>query len=179
MKKKDNGSYKKYIKIIKRCRCCNSDKIVQLFSLGDIALSNFSKKCKKFIAPLQLILCKNCFLVQLKHTVDRNLLYKNYWYRSGINYKMRKELKDIAETAEKLVNLKKTENVLDIGCNDGTLLSSYKLSKNLYGIDPATNIVKEAKQKDLFVEEGFFNYEIIKKKFGRIKFKIISNSNVL
>jgi SAM-dependent methyltransferase len=68
-------------------------------------------------------------------------MYQNYWYRSGTNETMRKALADIATKSELLIHLKENDSVLDIGCNDGTLLAAYN-NGYIYkiGFDPAENL---------------------------------------
>ena len=56
-------------------------------------------------------------------TADQDKLYRNYWYRSGTNKTMTDQLKEIVDIVPKWVDLKTNDVVLDIGCNDGTLLS--------------------------------------------------------
>jgi NDP-4-keto-2,6-dideoxyhexose 3-C-methyltransferase len=125
------------------CRVCDSA-LHEVFSLGEQYVSNFLSPqqpdgCK---APLDLLLCRGCKLLQLRHTVPSDSMFKNYWYRSGTNETMRNALANIAHTAERLTNLQEGDAVLDIGCNDGTLLASYKTPK-IYkiGFDPAENLV--------------------------------------
>jgi NDP-4-keto-2,6-dideoxyhexose 3-C-methyltransferase len=113
------------------------------FSLGEIYVSNFPRPDESdgLKAPLDMALCRGCGLLQLRHTVKPELLYRNYWYRSGTNSTMRLALADIAGKAETLLPLQTGDTVLDIGCNDGTLLASYKTS-GIYrvGYDPAENL---------------------------------------
>jgi len=68
-------------------------------------------------------------------------MYANYWYRSGTNQTMTEALADIANKAEVLMRLTHGDAVLDIGCNDGTLLASYR-TQGVFkvGIDPAQNL---------------------------------------
>ena len=81
--------------------------------------------------PLELVRCdpgldeRACGLVQLRHSVPPKVLYQSYWYRSGVNQTMRDNLAAITEVAEKAAGLKPGDLVVDIGCNDGTLLKSY------------------------------------------------------
>lgn len=77
-----------------------------------------------------------CGLLQLAHTFPTEILYANYWYRSGVNETMRNHLKGIAASALSLVS-KDRLRVVDIGCNDGTLLYSYPESFERIGIDPS------------------------------------------
>src|ERR1700677_5193665 len=84
------------------------------------------------------MLCRQCGLLQLRHTVPGQSMYQNYWYRSGTNQTMRTALADVANTGEQLMNLTAGDAVLDIGCNDGTLLSSYRTEGIfLRRVDPA------------------------------------------
>ena len=74
--------------------------------------------------------CKNCELLQLSHIAPQELMYKRfYWYRSGVTKTMQDGLKDIYKAALANTNLSKDDVILDIGANDGTLLSF--LIKNL------------------------------------------------
>ena len=59
-------------------------------------------------SPMEAVLCGNeeCSLVQLRHTVNPDLLYRQFWYKSGINQTMRNALKDVTESAQKMVDLK-------------------------------------------------------------------------
>jgi NDP-4-keto-2,6-dideoxyhexose 3-C-methyltransferase len=92
--------------------------------------------------PTELVRCdvtKNengCGLLQLAHSFPPEILYANYWYRSGTNATMRDHLRGVVESALKLVAETKPV-VLDIGCNDGTLLSYYPAGSTLYGVDPS------------------------------------------
>lgn len=124
------------------CRVC-AGALVPVLSLGEHYVSDFVAPDAPdgLRAPLELMLCRRCHLLQLKHTVPAEALYRNYWYRSGTNKTMRDALADIANTAERLIHLGAGEAVLDIGCNDGTLLASYKTGGVFkIGFDPAENL---------------------------------------
>ena len=88
---------------IKECRICKNRNLKIIIDLksqyiqGSFIKKNYPKPYSKKI-PLKLALCKKCFLVQLLHTTNKEILYKNYWYSSGINQTMKTHLK-------KLVNL--------------------------------------------------------------------------
>lgn len=130
------------MKIWNTCRVCNGS-VEPILLLGDQYVSSFLDPGQPdgLKAPLELVLCSRCRLVQLKHTVPADAMYKNYWYRSGTNQTMRTALADIANRAEELMHLKAADVVLDIGCNDGTLLDSYQ-TPGIYkiGFDPAENL---------------------------------------
>ncbi len=67
-----------------------------------------------------------CGLIQTKHTVPGSILYSSYWYRSGVNRTMTENLHGIARGVEAIVPLEAGDLVVDIGCNDGTLLDGYQ-----------------------------------------------------
>jgi NDP-4-keto-2,6-dideoxyhexose 3-C-methyltransferase len=140
------------------CRVCDAA-LHPIFSLGEHYVSDFvlPDEPDGTRAPLDLVLCERCRLLQLKHTVDPGLMYRNYWYRSGTNKTMRDALADIANKAETLIHLEPEDSVLDIGCNDGTLLSAYRTS-GIYriGVDPAENLALYSRKVADKVVVGFF-----------------------
>ena len=146
---------------IKECRICKNRKLKIIIDLnsqyiqGSFIKKNYPKPYLKKI-PLQLVLCQKCSLVQLLHTTNKEILYKNYWYESGINKTMRTHLKDLISN---LCTLKKHEikkiKVLDIGCNDGTLLNFYPKTVEKFGIDPS-QITKKIDRKKIKVIKDFF-----------------------
>ena len=137
-------------KTIKRCRVCGNTHLEPVIDLGMQYLQgSFAKEgmrpppMRKL--PLELVRCdaakeeNACGLLQLAHTFPPEILYANYWYRSGTNHTMRAHLKDIAEEGMRLRDGKPgtAARVLDIGCNDGTLLAAYPGSYVKFGVDPS------------------------------------------
>ena len=86
-------------KIVKRCLLCKNKKITEVFSLGNLFVSNFvdKKYVKKGIkAPLKLLYCHKCSLIQLSHIAPQEIMYKRfYWYRSGVTKIMKQGLHNI------------------------------------------------------------------------------------
>lgn len=140
------------------CRVCDGG-LRDILSLGSHHVSDFVLPGQPDgqRAPLDLVLCTTCHLLQLRHTVPGDLLYRNYWYRSGTNATMRNALADIAEKAEALTHLVPGDAVLDIGCNDGTLLAAYR-TPNLFktGFDPARNLSEYSRKVADHVVVGYF-----------------------
>jgi SAM-dependent methyltransferase len=126
----------------KQCLACGSDELITSLDLGMQPLANnlthIPNDQDRY--PLAVNLCKSCYHLQLTHTVDPTIIYSNYLYVSGTS----QTLKDYSEWFAGYVNEtcnKVTNNVLDIGCNDGTQLNYFKkLEYNTFGIDPAKNI---------------------------------------
>jgi NDP-4-keto-2,6-dideoxyhexose 3-C-methyltransferase len=124
------------------CRVCDGS-LEPVLDLGEHYVSDFIPPGAPdgTKAPLELVICRRCRLLQLKHTVPGETMYRNYWYRSGTNQTMRTALADIANKAETLIHLREGDSVVDIGCNDGTLLACYKTGGiRKIGFDPAENL---------------------------------------
>jgi SAM-dependent methyltransferase len=155
-------------------------------SLGDQFLSGAFAKPEgappvQRRVPLDLVRCdptldeRACGLVQMRHSVPPKVLYASYWYRSGVNQTMRDNLAGIAQMAEKMAGLQQGDLVLDIGCNDGTLLKSYRTSgiKRL-GIDPS-NVVAHARAAGLEVVNDFFSAAALRSAYPTQKPKVITS----
>lgn len=162
---------------IKECRSCGSDSFFPILSLGNQYVTNFinSKDEQGEMIPLELVLCGNCNLLQLKHNTPPQLTWNDqYWYKSGISSTIKADLKDISEKGKKIKELEKGDIVVDIGCNDGTLLDFYNNSIKRVGFEPCKNVAEEAKSKGHYVINNFFNAKDFKDRFGNEKAKIIT-----
>ena len=136
------------------CRVCGSRALSRVINLGEQYLQGSFLKVGKEVPPLRRISCtlvrcdpsrdeKACGLLQMEHSVPPEILYSAYWYRSGTNRTMREHLKGIAGEALAMSGLAKPV-VLDIGCNDGTLLNSYPAAARRIGIDPSDVALESA-----------------------------------
>ena len=155
-------------KKIKHCLLCKNKYLKNIFSLGNFFVSNFvgKDKIKKGIkAPLNLLHCKRCSLIQLSHIAPQEIMYKRfYWYRSGVTKTMKDGLHNLYKESLKYVKLKKNDVVLDIGANDGTLLGFYKDKKIVtIGCEPAENLKKYLKKKCDYVINDFWNKKNLNK----------------
>lgn len=166
---------------IRCCRSCGSCELKFVMSLGEQFVSTFAEilPADSLKVPLELVFCDRraggCGLVQLKHTVPPDLLYHQYWYRSGMNKTMMKALTDITEQVERRISLKPQDLVLDIGCNDGTLLRSYsQISLIKVGFEPSANLLPLAKQGTGTIINDFFSLSSFQKEFPGKKAKVIT-----
>jgi len=142
----------------RHCRMCGGV-LMPILDLGELYISNFINPIDSVSkSPLVIAGCKKCGLVQLKHTVNLDSMYKkHYWYRSGLNRSMVKDLEDVVRSAENLIELKHGDTVIDIGCSDGTLLSLYKnQGLNKIGFDPAPNLINMASSKCTYFINDYF-----------------------
>lgn len=114
-----------------------------------------------------------CGLLQMKHSVPPQILYAAYWYRSGTNNTMRQHLQGIAEGAVSLW-AKPQATVLDIGCNDGTLLKNYPASFIKYGVDPS-DVAQEVEGENLQVVQDIFPSTQLMRLVGDSKIDLITS----
>lgn len=147
---------------IECCRVCGATNLPVVFDLGNLAISDFLDGAEVIRSPLTLVVCDvaagGCSFVQLAHrAVDRDVLYREYWYRSGVNEAMRAALADVTAGAEAMVGLTTGDVVLDIGANDGTLLRTYAREGVVrVGFEPAGNLLDEARTgTDLIIPDYF------------------------
>mgnify|MGYP001354722845 CR=1 FL=1 len=155
-------------KRIKYCLLCKNKKIKKIFSLGNLFVSNFVKKkdIKKGIkAPLKLLYCNNCSLIQLSHIAPQEIMYKRfYWYRSGVTKTMNLGLQNIFKESLKHIKMNTNDVVLDIGANDGTLLSYYRKKKFItIGCEPAKNLQRFLKKNCNFIINDFWSRKSLAK----------------
>jgi NDP-4-keto-2,6-dideoxyhexose 3-C-methyltransferase len=153
------------VKACTACRSCGSSRLESVLDLGNPYVSNFadcpdSDRWPR--VPLDLLLCRDCSLAQLRHTTPGEWLYSHYWYKSGISATMRAALADISDKAAHFAGLGKGDSVLDIGCNDGTLLRSYAVEGiRRVGFEPAENLACEAAVGTDRIVPDFFTARLV------------------
>jgi SAM-dependent methyltransferase len=152
------------------CRVCGSASLKKVIDLGPQYLQGSFVKPGKEMPSTRKIDCtlvrcnpeedeNACGLLQMEHSVPSEILYAAYWYRSGTNNTMRNHLKDIVDSVANTIPNIKHPLVLDIGCNDGTLLGYYPKNFIKYGCDPS-DVAQEVKEatvvQDIFPSEELF-----------------------
>ena len=153
------------------CRVCKSPALTRVIDLGEQYLQGSFVEPNRPLPPMRklptaLVRCdptrdeNACGLLQTEHTVPPEVLYSVYWYRSGTNATMRNHLAGIAQETTALL-ARPAARVLDIGCNDGTLLSNYPKDFIKIGVDPSDVAGEIAADvtvvRDLFPSQELFN----------------------
>lgn len=158
----------------KRCRLCDGP-LRMVGSLGEHFITNFvpiDRAGEEFPrAPLTLMRCVLCSLVQLRNSVNPDVLYKGlYWYRSGMNKTMTDHLHALAQEAEREARLVPGDYVVDIGCNDGTFFDGFT-TKGLkrIGFEPGPNTGAIAVEKGYTVVQDFFDAKYWPPEYPRAK----------
>lgn len=153
------------------CRVCKSSALTPVIDLGDQYLQGSFIEPNRPLPPLRklptsVVRCdpqrdeKACGLLQMEYTVPPQVLYSVYWYRSGTNTTMRNHLAGIAQEAAALLD-RPEASVLDIGCNDGTLLGAYPRNFAKFGIDPS-DVAQEIGAEVTVVHDLFPSQELFK-----------------
>ena len=146
------------------CRVCGAN-VKKVIDFGIIHINDFplDPESSPGKAPLVLDQCVECDLVQLRHTVNPKILYgEHYWYESGLNKKLTDNLIDIAEYVNEHTD--KDDIVLDIGANDGTLLSAVSNDRHRIGCEPAPNLIKKLKKNCDEVINVMWHHDMMKGK---------------
>ncbi len=162
----------------KNCFSCGEISLQSIYDFGDLPLVNnyysLDEITKEEKFPLNLLVCKICFLVQLSFFPDPKKIYSTYHHVSGASKGNVDHLNEVAKFVKILGNNK--DSILEIGSNDNTLVN--KLSNfgfKCVAIDPAENINKNLKN----TITDFFDYDLAKKLFTENKtFDIILGLNV-
>lgn len=127
------------------CFICGEKKLYKFLDLGyhppsDAFLRAEDLKKPEVTYPLELCLCESCYLVQLNYAVDPEKLFCNYVYNTAVNNSLKKSFEILVNNLVKRFNLSETDLAIDIGSNDGTLLSYYIPHKvKILGIDPSSS----------------------------------------
>src|SRR3989344_3835918 len=172
------------MKINTQCRMCKSERLNQFFDLGETALANsflskeaLDKPEPKY--PLKVFFCEDCGLSQLIHVVEPEVLFRDYIYFSSGMPALPEHFREYAEEAVNNFTSSKDDLIVEIGSNDGLLLSAIKnIGAKVLGVDPAENIAKVANERGVETLPEFFSEKLageIAAKYGKAKVMIGNN----
>lgn len=161
---------------------CDDSILIKCVDLGAIPLvNNFKSTFQPKKYPLSMGVCKKCKLFQIQQNIKPELLFRNYAHISAGSVSNINHIKQVFKKICKIKNIKKTSKILEIGCNDGTLLKiAKKKTKNVVGVDPAKNLMSKIKDNYLELIPDFFNKkngEYLLSKYK--KFDVIVALNVI
>lgn len=145
------------------CIVCGQQAVERFLDLGSTALANkfltkeeLSKPEAKY--PLRVGFCHTCGHVQLTEEVPPSAMFEDYLYVSSASDTLKSHLFDLSDIVVKRQNLGAKDLVIDIGCNDGTLLNGFKRhGVKTLGVDPAQNLADLTKNNGIERYVGFFN----------------------
>lgn len=168
---------------IDKCPITGNDKSIIYLDLGLMPLVNNlnntkeeSLNCPKY--PLAVQLFEQSGLSSLTTEIESNILYQHYLYKSGISQPYIDHCKEMFKFVNTYLQLKETDNILDIGGNDGTLLKTFLEEKpylKVLNIDASENLTKEAEENGIPSINTYWGAELAKKL--NKKFKLITTTN--
>lgn len=170
-------------KEINSCRICDNTDLVDVFALGDQALTGVFPRVgggEVPSGPVDLVMCAgedSCGLVQLRQSYEPSIMYgDNYGYRSGLNKSMEQHLQRKVASILKRKILKKGDLVIDIGSNDGTTLRAYPQEEyQLVGVDPTGNKFKTFYPNGVVLLADFFSSQLLRRHSITKKAKVITS----
>jgi 2-polyprenyl-3-methyl-5-hydroxy-6-metoxy-1,4-benzoquinol methylase len=129
--------------------------------------------------PLEVVMCEECKHFQLRHIVNPKRLFSDYIYRSGTSTFFQAHFESLANRIVKMLESERPK-ILEVGSNDGLLLSSLKeRGIEAVGIEPSKVLVEECNSQGLKVIHGFLNAEIVEKAKAQWgAFDIVVGNNV-
>ena len=151
------------------CRLCGGKDLASVLKLtptppANAFVDNIALDTEQACFPLDVFFCSTCFHVQLLDVVDPGLLFENYVYVSGTSPAFVKHFSDYANAVTSRFGPAPGSLAVDIGSNDGTLLSAFKsLGMEVLGVDPAKDIAAKATEAGIETIADFFSPVLAKK----------------
>ena len=171
-------------KIVEKCQVCANENLEPILFLGYLPPVNQMHAVRERpheqpSYPAQILYCGECHLVQLGLVVNPKILFPaEYPYTSSTTKILRDNFAELYRECRSMINLGKEDLVVDIGSNDGNLLSNFKDNHKVLGITPE-EIGKIAIEKGTPTIIDYFSRETVQKirnQYG--KAKIITATNV-
>jgi SAM-dependent methyltransferase len=149
------------------CRACGNADLVEVLAFGDMPLSDgllteSQLKERELRFPLIVLFCPACSLVQIRETVDPEILFgADYPYFSSFSDAWLRHCRDNTLELMETRRLGPSSLVIEIASNDGYLLRNYvERGIPALGIDPAPGPAAAARQAGIDVREAFFGREL-------------------
>jgi len=153
---------------VEQCQICGSDRLEAVLSLGYmppvnqmVPIGQVPRQQPWF--PTELLHCRQCELVQLGLAVDPVIIFPpEYPYTSGTTKLLRDNFADLYAESSRMLGLKADDLIVDIGSNDGTLISNFqKGGHRILGIEP-TDVSKIANDRGIPTIQRYFGLDTAK-----------------
>jgi 2-polyprenyl-3-methyl-5-hydroxy-6-metoxy-1,4-benzoquinol methylase len=164
------------------CRCCGNEDLKQWLSLPQSPIANaLYSEPNNDRHSLDINYCSNCGHMQLDSAPEPEGIFLDYRYRSGISTTFRNHFDAYANFIfSKIFDYKSNVNVLEIGSNDGYLLSKLKeKGYTVLGIEPSKFLEQDHIEKEIPLIQNFFTTELVSSKNLSNTFDLVLANNVL
>jgi SAM-dependent methyltransferase len=146
-----------------QCRSCGEPHLDLIISFGettlaDALLSESQLNQPEYTAPLDLVFCPTCGLVQITVSVPPEILFcQDYPYFSSVSQSLLRHFGESAEHIMQTRQLGSQSLVIEAASNDGYMLKNF-LTKGIrvLGIDPASGPATAAQQAGVPTRCTFF-----------------------
>ena len=136
------------------CEVCGNGSLISVLDLGfhpmcdDLIPINESRVCNKY--PIKIYFCEECCTAHQRFQIPKNVLFpESYHYRAHLTPSVLSGMRDLVGSFEQRFGPIDGKIVLDIGCNDGSLLDIfYSKGCSVIGIEP-TSAALDSKHKIL------------------------------
>jgi hypothetical protein len=159
---------------ITKCQCCRAEGLASVLFVGYLPPVNTMPRADCPLDeqpgyPLELVICPQCSLGQINFVVSPNILFPpDYPYTTGTTRILRENFSELAAEVTTCLGLKPDQLVVDIGSNDGTLLSNFRQRHHpVLGIEP-TDKSKLANDAGIRSWNCFFNDETARRVVGEL-----------
>lgn len=147
------------------CRSCQSDRMRRIVDLGATPLANAllrpgPDKVAEKRYPLDLVVCQDCWLVQITETVPPDDLFSHYLYFSSFSDTAIENARSIVVRMIDRLALGPASLAMEAASNDGYLLRHYsERGIPVLGVEPARNIAEQANAAGIATRCSFFGAE--------------------
>lgn len=147
------------------CRACKAELNTTVVNLYHSPLANSLLSVEQLLKaekhyPLHVMVCPECYLVQVTETASPEEIFSDYLYFSSYSRSWLDHCQNYAQEMIEFCQLNKGKKVVEIACNDGYLLQFFKdKGISVLGVEPAENVAVEARKKGIDVCTDFFNAE--------------------
>ena len=150
---------------IKSCEVCGSTNLRSALDLGshpmcdDLVPIGNDHVCKEY--PIDILYCDVCRTAHQRFQIPKRELFpKSYHYRSRHTLDVLNGMQELVAACEATLGSLASKAVLDIGCNDGSLLSYFaEKGAKTFGIEP-TGAAADAAERGHVVINEFFSEEV-------------------
>ncbi|MDF7774412.1 class I SAM-dependent methyltransferase [Sphingomonas sp. AOB5] len=151
---------------ITTCEVCDGKELIPVLNLGDQPMCDdlvpIGSDAQPTPYPLDLAACPVCLTVHQVVQVEKKLLFpQTYHYRAAMTKDVIAGMRELVEAVDATVGGLKGKTVLDIGCNDGSLLNIFReFGASTVGIEP-TGASEDARARVDRVIHGFFDSDAV------------------
>ena len=146
---------------ISRCEVCENQALVPVLDLGaqpmcdDLVPLGDARRSQKY--PVELLACENCLTVHQKRQIRKTILFpKSYHYRAAMTQDVIAGMRDLVSVIKEEAGGLAGKIILDVGCNDGTLLSLFKgEGATTVGIEPTDAAEDALSHADAVIHDFF------------------------